>query len=103
MHKRVAKPRAAASWGGGAGSTRDAWLCRHFRTIEDLRLRARRRIPRFSFDYVDGAAGATEPGLARNAAALDAIELVPRFGVENRQVSIEVDLFGRRYAAPIGI
>ena len=59
--------------------------------------------PSFGFDYVDGAAGADEPGAARNLAALAAIEVVPRFGVDNAPRPIEVELFGKRYAAPVGI
>lgn len=88
---------------GSAAKSREARLRRRYPTIEDLRRAAKRRVPRFAFDYVDGAAGAQEPGAARNLAALAAIEVVPRFGVENAPVPIEVELFGRRYAAPIGI
>ena len=40
-----------------------------------------RRIPHFGFDATDGGAG-TDGGIARNAAALDAIELVPRYGID---------------------
>ncbi len=72
-------------------------------TIEDLRKRARRRVPRFAFDYVDGAAGEGEIGMLRNAAALDAVELVPRYGIENYKADMEVELFGRRFAAPIAV
>lgn len=72
-------------------------------TIEDLRKRARRRVPRFAFDYVDGAAGEGEIGMLRNAAALDAVELVPRYGKENYKADMEVELFGRRFAAPIAV
>lgn len=94
--------KMAQAWGAGA-RTREAMLKRRYPTIDDLRHRARRRVPSFGFDYVEGGAGATESGVARNAAALDAVEIVPRFGMDNFSPSIEVDLFGRRYAAPIGI
>ena len=40
----------------------------------------RRHIPHFAFEYCDGGAGA-DKGIARNWAALDAVELVPRYGV----------------------
>ncbi len=80
----------------------EGWALR-YPTIEDLRKRARRRVPRFAFDYVDGAAGAGETCMARNAAALDAVELVPRYGVENFKADTEVELFGQRYAAPVAI
>lgn len=77
-------------------------LRRRFPTIGHLRRHARRRIPRFAFEYSDGGAGA-DKGIARNWAALDAVELVPRYGVMPSLPPCEVELFGRRYAAPIGI
>jgi L-lactate dehydrogenase (cytochrome) len=81
------------------GGTR---LRRRFPTIEYLRKHARRHIPNFAFEYGDGGAG-SDKGIARNWAALDGIELVPRYGVMPTLPPIEVELFGRRYAAPIGI
>lgn len=78
-------------------------LRQRFPTVEDLRRRARIHVPRFAFDYVDGAAGHLETGKARNAAALDAIEMVPRFGLENFIADTSVELFGKRYALPVGI
>lgn len=81
---------------------RAAKLRRKFPTVADLRAHARRRIPTFAFETSDGGAGA-DRGIARNAAALDAIELVPRYGLDHGSASLEVDLFGRSYAAPIGI
>jgi L-lactate dehydrogenase (cytochrome) len=77
-------------------------LRRRFPTIEYLRRHARGHIPHFSFEYGDGGAGA-DKGIARNWAALDAVELVPRYGVMPALPPVTVDLFGRRYAAPLGI
>ena len=54
-------------------------LKRQFPTAFDLRDRARRRLPNFAFEYADGGAGA-DTGIARNWAALDAVEMVPRYG-----------------------
>jgi L-lactate dehydrogenase (cytochrome) len=82
--------------------TRAMRLRRLYPTLADLRAGARRRIPSFAFDTADGGAGA-DGGLARNAAAFDGIELVPRYGVDRGFAATEVELFGRRYAAPIGI
>ncbi len=73
-----------------------------FPTIHHLRARARRRIPHFAFEYGDGGAGA-DTGIAHNWAALDAVELVARYGVMPALPPVEVELFGRRYAAPIGV
>src|SRR5580704_11074580 len=77
-------------------------LHKKFPTIGHLRRHARRHVPHFVFEYMDGGAGA-DVGIAHNWAALDAVELVPRYGVMPALPPIDVDLFGRRYAAPIGI
>jgi (S)-mandelate dehydrogenase len=77
-------------------------LRRRFPTIAYLREHARHHIPNFAFEYCDGGAG-SDKGIARNWAALDAVELVPRYGVMPSLPACDVELFGRRYAAPIGI
>src|SRR6202048_2656726 len=77
-------------------------LHRRFPTIAYLRRRARRHVPGFAFEYLDGGAGA-DGGIARNWRALDAVELVPRYGVTTAFPPVGIELFGRRYAAPIGV
>ena len=79
-----------------------AWLRQHYPTVDDLRRRARWRVPRFGFDFVDGGAN-DEICIERNIAAFRAVELLPRYCVDSKGVSTEVELFGRHYAAPIGI
>ena len=60
-----------------------------------------RRVPRFGFDFVDG--GATEEHcIKRNVDAFQAVELMPRYCIEGK-ANTEVTLFGRKYAAPIGV
>jgi (S)-mandelate dehydrogenase len=81
---------------------RAARLRRRFPTIADLRARARARVPRFAFDFVDGGAN-DETCVARNASALRAVELLPRYCIDTKGASTEVELFGQRYRAPIGI
>jgi L-lactate dehydrogenase (cytochrome) len=87
------------------GSTRSPNFLKHQRwypTIYDLRRGAERRLPHFAFEYGDGGAGA-DTGIRRNWSALDAVELVPRYGVMPKLPPVEVELFGRRYCAPLGI
>ncbi|MBT5945717.1 MAG: alpha-hydroxy-acid oxidizing protein [Rhodospirillaceae bacterium] len=84
-------------------STRAGQLKMLYPTIADLRTKARKRVPRFAFDYVDGAAGADEPNRRGNAAALDGIEILPRYGGENYRADTSVELFGKRYAGPLAI
>jgi len=77
-------------------------LKRRFPTALDLRARARRRMPNFAFEYVDGGAGA-DTGIARNWSAFDAIEMMPRYGNVVSPPPNDVELFGRAYSAPFGI
>ncbi len=77
-------------------------LKRRFPTADDLRARARRVLPNFAFEYMDGGAGA-DGGIGRNWAALDAIEMVPRYGNVIAPPPADTMLFGRPYSAPIGI
>jgi len=67
-----------------------------------LRRKAPRNVPRFAFEYADTGAG-NDVGIAHNWAAFDAIKITPRYGVVVTPPPVEVELFGRRYSAPIGI
>ena len=87
---------------GAIGAAEKIKLRRRYPTIAYLRRRARRQVPRFAFEYLDGGAGA-DGGIARNWRALDAIELIPRYGRTTALPATAIELFGRRYAAPIGI
>lgn len=71
-------------------------------TIGDLRNLAKRRIPRVIFDFLDGGAG-NEYGLRHNTEALDKVRLRPRALVNTEEISLETDLLGRRWQAPLGI
>ncbi|WP_262386590.1 (S)-mandelate dehydrogenase [Roseobacter fucihabitans] len=71
-------------------------------SINDLRLRAKRRIPRFAFDLVDGGAE-NERNLRRNSEAFEEVELTPRYMMDVSQIDIETTLFGRTFDAPFGM
>ena len=75
---------------------------RWYPTIYDLRHGARRRLPHFAFEYGDGGAG-EDTGIRHNWSALDAIEMVPRYGIMPELPPVKVKLFGREYTAPLGI
>jgi len=70
--------------------------------VSDLRLRAKRRLPHFVFDYLDGGAG-SEAGVRRNEQAFNDLLLTMRalVNVETRDLSTR--LFGRTWAAPFGV
>lgn len=69
-------------------------------TTADLFKRARRRLPYFADDFLHGGTG-DELASARNISALQAIQIVPRYGLPAIQIDTTAQLFGRSYAAPI--
>jgi L-lactate dehydrogenase (cytochrome)/(S)-mandelate dehydrogenase len=70
--------------------------------IADLRLAARRRLPRVLFDWIDGGAG-DETALAQSVAQFSAARLMPRYLVDISSRSLGQKLFGRGYALPFGV
>jgi len=70
--------------------------------VEDFRREARRRLPRFVFDYVDGAA---DDGhcLRRNRSDLDAVTLTPRVLRDTTAVDTSIEVFGTQWRVPFGI
>ncbi|MFW2542248.1 alpha-hydroxy acid oxidase [Primorskyibacter sp. 2E107] len=71
-------------------------------SIEDLRQIARRRIPRFAFDLVDGGAE-SERNLRRNSEAFEEVELTPRYMVDVSEIDTRTTLFGTNYALPFAM
>lgn len=71
-------------------------------SIDDLRAIAKRRIPRFAFDLVDGGAE-SERNLRRNVEAFEAVELLPRYMVDVSAIDTSAALFGHSYDLPFGM
>src|SRR3712207_3836937 len=90
-------------WGAGATESPAARLRRSFATFDDLRHGARRRVARFAYDFVVGGVGDGAPNVAHNRAAMDAVRIVPRYALDLSGVTIATRLFGRDYAAPVGV
>jgi (S)-mandelate dehydrogenase len=70
--------------------------------IEDLRLMAKRRLPRAIFDFFDGGAE-DESSLRDNRAAFERVRLLPRVLVDVSAVSLKTDLFGKPSSLPLAI
>lgn len=70
--------------------------------VEDLRKQAKKRIPKFAFDYLIGGAN-EELNLARNENDFDHILLKPQYLQASDEIDMSVELFGRRYSAPFGV
>lgn len=73
-----------------------------FPTVDDLRDRARKRIPRFAFEYLDGGCN-EDVNLHRNTADIREVQLKPYYLREFAGVDLKVELFGHVYDAPFGI
>ena len=71
-------------------------------SIEDLRRKARRRIPRFAFEYLDGGCN-EDVNLYKNTAELREVELTPYYLSNSSSVDLRTELFGHFYDAPFGI
>jgi L-lactate dehydrogenase (cytochrome) len=69
-------------------------------SIEDLRRRARARLPRMVFDFIDGGADGEET-LRANEAALARLKLRPRALVDVSVRDTSTSVLGDHYATPI--
>ncbi|AWY38428.1 L-lactate dehydrogenase [Pseudomonas putida] len=69
-------------------------------SASDYREAARRKLPRFLFDYIDGGAYA-EHTLRANSADLSGVSLRQRILKNVESLSLETSLFGQRQAMPI--
>jgi L-lactate dehydrogenase (cytochrome) len=71
-------------------------------SASDFREAARRKLPRFLFDYADGGAYAEET-LRRNVSDLAKIELRQRVLKDVASIDLGTTLFGRKVALPVAL
>ena len=84
---------------------RDARLAKsrlRYPVAGDLEEAARRRLPYYVFDYLQGGTS-EELSRRRNLDALRGIEIVPRYGVDVSSVDASATLFGKTFKAPLAI
>jgi L-lactate dehydrogenase (cytochrome) len=74
----------------------------NYPSIDDLRTRAQRRIPRFAFEYLDGGCN-EDINLYKNTAELREVELKPYYLSKHSGSDMRTELFGHVYDAPFGI
>jgi L-lactate dehydrogenase (cytochrome) len=71
-------------------------------SVADLRRKAKSRIPKFAFDYLEG--GCNEGlNLSRNESDFGDILLKPNYLRVGGEIDMSVELFGRKYSAPFGV
>ncbi|HAD12172.1 MAG TPA: alpha-hydroxy-acid oxidizing enzyme [Saprospirales bacterium] len=74
----------------------------NYPAVDDLRKRARQRIPRFAFEYLDGGCN-EDVNLHKNIAELREVELKPYYLSAYGGADLRTELFGHVYDAPFGI
>ncbi|MBL7783459.1 MAG: alpha-hydroxy-acid oxidizing protein [Saprospiraceae bacterium] len=74
----------------------------NYPAIDDLRDKARRRIPRFAFEYLDGGCN-EDVNLYKNTSELREVELKPYYISNYAGADLKTELFGHTYDAPFGI
>ena len=73
-----------------------------FFSVAEARIRARKRLPRMMFDFVDGASG--DESLSQlNSTALDAIRLMPRVLRDVAERDLSTQIMGQQMGLPFGI
>jgi len=70
--------------------------------IEDFRAAARRRLPRFLFDYID-AGSYSELTMRRNQTDLAALDLRQQVLRDVSDIRMDRELFGQKWALPVGL
>lgn len=71
-------------------------------SVGDLKLKAKKRIPQFTFDYLEGGCN-EEVNLSKNETDFHDITLMPQYLKIYKGVNTSAEIFGHRYDAPIGI
>ncbi len=71
-------------------------------SVEDLRRRAKQRIPKFAFEYLDGGCN-EDINLHKNTSEIRDVELLPSYLSDHQGSDMSVELFGQHYDAPFGI
>ena len=75
---------------------------RRYPSVEDLREKARKRIPRFAYDYLDGGCN-DEVNLNRNTCEIREVQLQPDYLSKYKGTDVSTTLFGHTYSAPFGV
>ncbi|PAW61000.1 MAG: alpha-hydroxy-acid oxidizing enzyme [Verrucomicrobiia bacterium Tous-C2TDCM] len=73
-----------------------------FPSVEHLRERTARRLPRFVLEYLEGGCN-SEINLRRNTEEIREVRLMPRYLGEFKGADLKTELFGQTYEAPFGV
>lgn len=71
-------------------------------SVEDLIKKAKKRIPKFAFEYLDGGCN-EEINVVKNTTDIRKLELLPQYLKTHQESDLRTELFGHVYDAPFGI
>ena len=71
-------------------------------SVQDLRKKEERKIPRFAFEYLDGGCN-EDVNLHKNTSDIREVELLPYYLRNHIKSDMKTELFGHTYDAPFGI
>ena len=71
-------------------------------SVQDLRQKAERKIPKFAFEYLDGGCN-EDVNLHKNTSDIREVELLPYYLRNHIKSDMKTELFGHTYDAPFGI
>ena len=71
-------------------------------SVDDLRSRAKAKIPKFAFEYLDGGCN-NDVNLKKNTSRIREVELKPKYLVDYTPATLKTELFGHQDDAPFGI
>ena len=79
-----------------------SYINNKYPSVEDLRKRAKQKIPKFAFEYLDGGCN-EDVNIKKNTTRIRDVELKPKYLVEYQLPSLKTELFGHEYDAPFGV
>ena len=74
----------------------------NYPSIDNLRAKAKKRIPAFAFEYLDGGCN-EDTNIRKNTREIREVELIPQYLTKHSGSSMKTTLFGHEYDAPFGI
>lgn len=77
-------------------------LDRKFPSVSDMEIAARKKLPKFVWDYLYCGMG-SGGSVRRNRQALDQIEFIPDYIVDADSVDLSTSFLGQDYAMPFGV
>ncbi len=102
LGQRIKERARRWTFAGASGSIGAMDLNTKYPSLLDLKARAKRRIPKFVWEYLDSGTG-EERAKARNRYCLDQVQMQPSILHGEFDPDLSADLLGTRYPLPFGI